>query len=285
MITKRNRDFRLIFILIPMYMLKENKEVDITIHNAMISEKNRLEKEIRSIQSKICDLPEGKLVCVHNGKYHKWYQSDGHHLSYIPKKNRKLAEQLAMKKYLSLKQEELVKKRTAVDTYLQQDKVKNEAEKLLALPEYSELLSPSWIPESQELEEWMHAAYQQNLNYPEQLVHKTSSGILVRSKSEAIIAMLLHIHKIPFRYECVLQLGEATLFPDFTLRHPLTGQYFYWEHFGMMDNPTYAKKTFSKLQLYASNEIYPSIQLITTYETKEQPLDSAIVETMIKHYF
>ena len=131
----------------------------------------------------------------------------------------------------------------------------------------------------------MQAPYMRNPVCPEQLVHKTSSGILVRSKSEAIITMLLHMYQIPFRYECALQLGESTVFPDFTIRHPQTKQYYYWEHFGMMDNDSYSTKALSKLRLYTANEIFPSIQLITTYETKDQPLDSAFVEMLIKYYF
>ena len=53
----------------------------------------------------------------------------------------------------------------------------------------------------------------------------------------------------------------------------------------MMDNPNYSKKVVSKLQLYISNGIIPSIQLITTYETKENPLSSEVVEKIVEHYF
>lgn len=252
----------------------------------MRSEYQRLEQEITSIRAKIDNLPNGKLVCTHNGNYIKWFQSDGHNSTYIPRKNRELAEKLASKKYLLLLEKDLLHEQKAIDCYLQHHTVDNHAQQLLIdKPEYSELLSPLFVPSSSELQEWMHSPFEHNPKYPEQLIHKTNSGIMVRSKSEAIIAMLLTIHKIPFRYECALQLDNAVIFPDFTIRHPHTGQFFYWEHFGMMDNPTYCQNSFSKLQLYASNGIYPSLQLITTYETKEHPLDSGIVETMIKHYF
>ncbi len=130
----------------------------------------------------------------------------------------------------------------------------------------------------------MQAPYDRSPKYPEQLIHKTAAGVMVRSKSEAIIAMLLHTHKIPFRYECALSLNNVTIYPDFTIHHPLTGQIYYWEHFGMMDNPTYSQNTCSKLQLYATNGIYPTIQLITTFETKENPLDSEYVEALIRHF-
>ena len=97
--------------------------------------------------------------------------------------------------------------------------------------------------------------------------------------------MALTQNNIPFRYECALQLGETTIYPDFTIRHPRTGETYYWEHFGMMDNPAYRKSASLKLQNYISNGIIPTIQLITTYETKEKQLDLDIIEKIVKEYF
>lgn len=114
---------------------------------------------------------------------------------------------------------------------------------------------------------------------------KTVAGIRVRSKSEALITMLLYTNKIPFRYECALTLGETTVYPDFTIRHPETKKTFYWEHFGLMDQPYYAQNTYSKLKLYTDHGIYPSIHLLTTYETQDHPLDSLLVENLIQTYF
>ena len=71
--------------------------------------------------------------------------------------------------------------------------------------------------------------------------------------------------KIPYRYEEVIQLVEVTISPDFTIKHPVTGQIYYWEHFGKMDDPIYAKNVCDKIQLYISHGIIPSVQLITTY--------------------
>ena len=121
--------------------------------------------------------------------------------------------------------------------------------------------------------------------YPEYKIHKTCTGEMVRSKSEAFIYTCLCNHKIPFRYECALPLGTRTIYPDFTIRHPNTGETYYWEHFGMMDESYYYQKTFPKLQLYASYGIIPSINLITTYETKKHPLSSEVIVKTIEHHF
>ncbi len=108
---------------------------------------------------------------------------------------------------------------------------------------------------------------------------------MVRSKSEALIHMYLFKNRIPFRYECELHLGNQIVYPDFTIRHPKTGKLYYWEHFGLMDDRNYAKKTCKKLYDYSTHGIIPMIQLITTYETKENPLTVETVEEVLAHYF
>ena len=257
------------------------------LYDKIIKERQMLENKMQELQSEIRTLPEGKLICSSNNKRFKWYRSDGKELIYLPKKQKALAEQLAYKKYLSLQLENITHEKNAIDFYLRHHDVDapQKEQAFVNSPKYKELLSPFFKPLSQELSEWANAPYEKNNNHPEHLSHDTYSGSLVRSKSEAIIDMFLYKNKIPFRYECLLQLNDISIFPDFTIRHPKTGQIFYWEHFGMMDIPTYSKNTCSKLQLYISNGIFPSIQLITTYETKENPLNAEMVEKIVKYYF
>lgn len=257
------------------------------LYERIVKERHRLQQQIDSIQARLSNLPDGKLICSQNGNRIKWYQSDGHNKTYIPKKERKFAEQLAVKKYLSLLLEDLTHEKRALDFYLRHHFPDNsKAEQLLATtPGYHELLPPFFLSKSQKLSDWMNFPYEHNTKYPEQLIHKTSSGNLVRSKSEAMIDMFLYTNQIPFRYECALHLGETTIFPDFTILHPITEELYYWEHFGRMDDPAYYKNAFSKLQLYTSYGIIPSVKLITTYETKENPLSSEVIEKIIEYYF
>lgn len=253
----------------------------------MLSESKRLDKQITHLQEQLKNFPPGKLVCTRNQNRYKWYQSDGHKCTYIPKKNHLLAEKLAVKKYLSLSLDDLIAEKRAIQFYLNHHHSDTgRAEQLLTQDsEFKNLLAPHFTPLSQELSDWAHADYSRNPKFPEQLIHKSSSGNLLRSKSESMIDMLLYTNKIPFRYECMLLLGEITIYPDFTIRHPKTGQIYYWEHFGMMDNPSYSKKVASKLDLYISNGFIPSIQLLTTYETKDSPLSSEVINKLITHYF
>lgn len=175
----------------------------------------------------------------------------------------------------------------ALDFYFRHYKqeYRNSIASLTEQPEYMQLLLPNFTPTSKELADWAATSFITNSSHPEQLQYKTSSGIFVRSKSETIIELMLHVHGLPYRYECALTLGEVTLFPDFTIRHPLTGEFFYWEHFGMMDEPAYRKNALSKLQLYTNHDIFPTINLITTYETQETPLNPEYVDMLIKHFF
>ena len=257
------------------------------IYQRMIAEHKRLEEHLSSIQMPLAALPSGKIFCSRDGHRTKWFHSDGQTQTYIPKSNRTFAEQLAIKKYLSLLQNELTQEKRAIEFYLRHYPAapRKSQQMLTNMPEYQELLAPYFMPLSQELSQWMQEPYESNPFMPEHLIHKTSSGRLVRSKSEALIAQSLYIHQIPFRYECALSLGETTIFPDFTIRHPHTGKTYYWEHHGLMDDPKYRKNAFSKQQLYADNGIFPTIQLITTYETREYPLGSDTIERIVQAYF
>lgn len=259
----------------------------ITLYERIQKERARLQKQIDFIRAELQTLPDGKLICSQNGNRVKWYQSDGHTKTYIPKKHRAYAEQLAKKKYLTLALEDLSQELRALDFYLSHhSKNTGKTEHLLInIQGYQELLFPYFQTTSQQISNWLNTSYEQNPKHPEQLIHKTASGKLVRSKSEVMIELYLYTKKIPSRYECALQLGETTVYPDFTILHPQTGELFYWEHFGMMDEPFYYQKVFPKLQLYTSYGIVPSINLITTFETKRNPLSSEVIEKTIEHYF
>ena len=258
----------------------------ISIYQDVLSEKQRLEKEIKSIQEQLCQLPEGKLNCVHNGNRIKWFHSDGHSQTYIPKTQKEYAKQLAMRTYLTKLEKDDENELEAIDFYLRHSaENRRKVLRLVADPAYQELLEPYFRPESKEFLSWANSPYNKNNKYPEQLKYKTCKNEYVRSKSEALIAMVLYMNKIPYRYECELKLGDVIVYADFTIRHPRTGELFYWEHFGMMDVPKYSRSVAEKIVLYMQNHIQPNMQLITTYETNEQPLDTGRIQELINTYF
>ncbi len=74
----------------------------------------QLAEQIHLLEIEIAKLPSGNFYCCQNRHhYYKWYQiSDGHHI-YIPKKERKLAESLATKKYLLYLRNDLINEKKA----------------------------------------------------------------------------------------------------------------------------------------------------------------------------
>lgn len=256
-----------------------------TLYERIEKEYGRIKKKIEETQIQLRGLPKGELQCVRDGKFQRWYLKQSPKKTYISKKKKTLAEKLATKKYLSTLLKSLNQEKKAIEFYFRHHKTNRAQEFLNPNSLYYELLKPFFKLSNEAYQEWMLAEYERNMKYPEQLIFKASSGNYVRSKSEMMIDMFLHINKIPFRYECALQLGEITVYPDFTVKHPETGEIYYWEHFGMMDDSNYCKNACSKLQLYTSNGIVPSVHLIMTFETKENPLTAEMIESVIEYYF
>lgn len=93
-------------------------------------------------------------------------------------------------------------------------------------------------------------------------IHEALSGDMLRSKSEVIIANLLHERVIPFRYEQPLFAGDGTIrLPDFTITW--AGRTYYWEHLGRLDLADYADEWKHKRAWY--ERWFPG-QLVTTEE-------------------
>ncbi len=257
------------------------------MHQKLVKEQKKLKKQVDVVEEKLKNYPNGKLIYCINGNGYKYYVSDGHTKTYIPAENRELARQLAWKKYWTCMLEDLEQEKRAVDAYLKQKNGKRKHVEELVENDKGclALLGEGVKTKNQMIEAWMQEPYETNPEFPEHLLHKTVAGHKVRSKSEAMITAYLYRNQIPYRYECKLILDGITIYPDFTIRHPKTGQIYYWEHFGKMDDEGYIRKTQRKFQTYTSNGIIPTIQLITTYETKDNPLDMGTIEEIIEKYF
>lgn len=141
---------------------------------------------------------------------------------------------------------------------------------------------PSDIIEQNSPQAWSKEPYEKSKLWPDALKHKSQNGVLVRSKSEAMIASQLENHNIPYRYEQRLDTPDQSFYPDFTILNPEDNQIIYWEHFGLMDDEDYRKSVGNKLDAYFSVGIFQWDNLITTYETKRRPLDAQKVRRIIK---
>ena len=68
----------------------------------------------------------------------------------------------------------------------------------------------------------------------EALKFYTKMGIIVRSKSEVIIATALYDNNIKFEYEKAIKISDVIYYPDFTVEKK-NGDIILWEHLGLID--------------------------------------------------
>ena len=120
------------------------------------------------------------------------------------------------------------------------------------------------------------------------LIHRTARGELVRSKSEVIIANLLHGLDITYAYEQPLMGRDGSIrYPDFTIDDAETGQKVFLEHLGMMVEPAYRRRWQAKLDWYRAQDVLPAEDgggesgiLVTT--TEERGIDSAAIQRQLR---
>lgn len=116
--------------------------------------------------------------------------------------------------------------------------------------------------------------------------HETDCGIFVRSKSEQLLANALYAYGIPFHYEerYHYKIGNiGKIYPDFTILLP-DGSVIIWEHFGMLDNPSYCSRTAEKLNIYQMNGLILCKNLIITMDDYHHNFGSDVINDTIKKF-
>ncbi len=122
--------------------------------------------------------------------------------------------------------------------------------------------------------------------FEENLIHRTKNGIMVRSKSEVIIANMLCDNGIEdFLYEERLPLGNTYKLPDFTFKDAASGAYIIWEHLGMLGDPEYKVAWEEKKKLYEINGYsVENGNLIITQDGLDGSIDSQDIQKKIEEY-
>lgn len=249
-----------------------------------------LQKEIQTCLEKIRKAPEGRLV-VRN--------MPGN----IPKYTRKIRLPNGPVKEEYLRKENIPIAQALAQKALAENRLQDYTEELHLLEKLAALRSkpsradhfltthPAWHPLldtvsiNKELEDWKNAPYLRNQNYPQQLIYPTVvPGLKVRSKSEADIVAAFEKHHVPYHYDEILDFHGERLSMDFICRNLSSGQYFYWDHRGMSDNPAYVQKVLYCDNLFFQTGIIPWKNLIITTETKDMPLDLQWVDLVIQYY-
>lgn len=208
-------------------------------------------------------------------------------VKYIDKDNEYLKKDLARGKFIKESLEIIKSNLETLETFLDTYIVYDPAEIVEKLPKSHRGIdcSPTYgLLQTNNLSAWEQEDFIKNPLNPEGLACKSEYGLPVRSKSESIIASQLETNSIPFRYEALLQLDSLSFYPDFTILSPLDNRVIYWEHFGMIDNIEYAKKMSNKLVEYRKHGIFEGDNLITTQETRGNPLSAHTVHKIIKSF-
>jgi len=117
--------------------------------------------------------------------------------------------------------------------------------------------------------------------HPENLIHRTSTNTLVRSKSEVIVADTLTRFGISYSYEEPVYAKDNPKdfrLPDFTIKYE--GETWYWEHLGMLSIPSYASAWDRKKGWYAANGFLDKV--ITSEDGFDGSISVPAIEAKIK---
>ncbi len=116
----------------------------------------------------------------------------------------------------------------------------------------------------------------------EGLIHKAAKpGLIVRSKSELIIADHLYNAHIDFEYEKLLKENGRQYIPDFSFVDA-SGDRIIWEHLGMLDVPAYRQAWDKKKAFYESIGYVEGENLFTTRDHENGSFNSQEIIDVIK---
>ncbi len=248
-----------------------------------------LEKIIAKKEVAFAHAPEGHLRFSTRGKQvYYFHRTDPKDLSgvYIKRSEIKKACALAQKDYdrkvLQSAKEELKALKLIMNS-VKKDKLEMVFDKMPVQRQV--LVTPAAISDAAFADEWQKIPYEAKPFSESGPEFYTGRGERVRSKTEILIADTLARYNVPYRYECPIKTRElGIIYPDFTALKVIERRAFIWEHFGMMDNPEYARKALKRIEILEQNGYFPGKNLIITYETEDSPIKTKLIAKMIETY-
>lgn len=259
------------------------------IHSLMDQISSEVSKMQNVAEKSLKKAPEGTMwISGTHGKpqYFLKKEKEKGRGSYIPKKNMKLIKALAQKDYDQKFLKECYTLLSSIEEFQKRNPEDLLEKSYTNLSETRRSLISSYtLTDEEYADNWLKEEFNGKSFYADSPVIITERGERVRSKSEKIIADKLYAMGIPYKYECPVYLdGFGTVYPDFTLLNKHTRKEYYYEHFGMMDDPEYSRKAFLKLNDYMINGYYPGDTLLFTFETSDRTLDMQMFEGMMQTF-
>ena len=260
------------------------------IIEALIARRTGIEKELARLERDLKSAPEGRLRICRKRLVRQYYQcisSADRKGKYIPNANIDLVKALAQKDYDRKLLAPLLSEQNTICKFLRNFHPEQVDMVYRSLSELRKpLATPIRLLDEDYFRQWVSVEYEKMgfaLDAPE---HLTVRNERVRSKSEIMLADALTRDCIVFRYEYpILIEGLGCVRPDFLCLHPMTRQAIVWEHFGMMDDPSYAEQTINKIEKYCNAGYHLGYNLIATFETSKHPLHSRHIEQKIQRHF
>lgn len=266
-------------------------ELDFSVEHfdQLLSLRDEVYNSILELKKKMKRAPAGHLRVNSHGKtphYFRVTKKDDFHGEYIPRKNERLAESLAQKRIDEKYLEELEKIQRNLNRLIKKGKTTLDHVYLDLSPARQILVTPVRFPDREFEEIWSSVNYLGKSFEDDSSEIFTPEGMRVRSKSEILIVDALNRSKIPFRYECPLKLnGFGVVHPDFVCLDAYHRCVRVWEHFGMVDNPEYARKMIRKIYAYSENGFILGEGLLATFETSQFPLNARWLDSFVNTCF
>lgn len=259
----------------------------------LTSRKAELKKAIKQASSILKKSPKGSLHCSpHRGipHFYCFMPEDSTHLNpsrkYISNQNSALISALANKQYAEKVLRTANKELSQIERYLSSFSTHNASTIYQELPAAKQTYVTPLLLTNEEIgAAWAEEDYEKCTYMEENKIYESKRGIMVRSKSEALIDDMYFDLGIPNRYECALHTKRGVRYPDFTGFKVSTGEIIYHEHFGLMDDPEYCRNCLQKIAEYMENGIYPGRNLIITFESEACPLRTKEIRKMLEAVF
>ena len=238
---------------------------------------------------KMKDIPKGRLrISSHGNRIQYYLRTDPTDFNgtYIREEDYHVARELAQEDYNNKALKAIDGELEAIEKYFKKyPKVNVEQVYEKMHIERRKLIEPMIEADEHFLNKWKGIKYQGKGISEEIAEFYTVNGERVRSKSEVMLADLLYREDVPYRYEYPLHLGGyGIIYPDFTVLNVKLRKEFYWEHFGMMDDPYYAEKAIQKIRTYEQNGYFAGRNLLLTFETRKSPINQKQIKSMIQYY-
>lgn len=263
------------------------------LEDKLRNEINQLKRIIENTKKRLRNVPIGHLrISQSHGRIEYYYKDEecsatGKNGRYLKANERKLAKSIAQRDYDMQVLKKATERVKVIEMFL--DKYERTSLKDIYVktnPIRLELIDVVEVSDEEFVKRWQSVEYESKPIVSDVPVIITERGERVRSKSEKIIADKLYMLEIPYRYECPILLdGNIKVYPDFTILRMPEREEVYLEHFGMMDDMDYLSKTMHKLNTYERNGIYLGINLFITYETKVRPMNTKVLDEVLRALF